>query len=419
MNKTDRPSRGFAARVWSAILRGVLPLVIVVVGGFGAVHLVRTAPEAEQKPRRAAATPVQIRRTTPATEQVVIQAMGTVIAAKEVVLQPQVSGVVQDVHPALKPGGRITAGEELVRIDSSDYKVAMRQAEAALARAEAERQNAEFELRRVLALEERQATNEKELNNARTAVAATQADFASRQAALEKAKLDLSRTTLRAPFSCLIVDEDVDVGSLVTPQTPLATLVGTDEYWVQAALPVEQLRWIHAPAAEDDAGSAARVTQRLGTDEAAEWDGRVVRLLGDLEPQGRMARVLISIMNPLGTAGASDGRPPLLIGSYVDVAIAGREIRDVVAVKREELRDGDTVWIMNGKDQLEIRKVELAYRGREQVLVRHGLPAGERLITTDLPSPVPGMSLREIDEGGSPTEMATGADPANTAENTP
>jgi RND family efflux transporter MFP subunit len=416
MSSTQRTVRSGPARVFSAIIRGVLPLAVIVAGALGAAQLIRTAPEAKQLPRQQSATLVQTRQVAASSEHTEIQAMGAVIAAKEIVLQPQVSGVIQELHPSLVAGGRIAAGEKIVTIDPADYEVAVRQAEASLARAKAELQSAELELNRLRGLEERQATNKKELDDARTAWAAALADVAGANAALEQAKLDSSRTVLRAPFSCVVVEENIDIGSLVTSQTQLATLVGTDEYWVRASIPVEQLRWIHVPANEGDPGSPVCITQRLGADDSADWSGRVVRLLGDLEPEGRMARLLISVPDPLGGPG---DHPPLLIGSYVDVLIAGRELADVFPVGRDELRDNDTVWIMNPKDELEIREVELAFRGRERVLVRRGLTEGERLVVSDLPSPVPGMMLRQTKAGAGETEMTAGTDQATGAGGAP
>ena len=97
-------------------------------------------------------------------------------------------------------------------------------------------------------LNEQQATTQKELDNVQTTLAIAEADVTAARAALEKSRLDLSRTTLTAPFDCVVTSENVDLGALVTPQTQLATLVGTDEYWVRVTIPVSQLRWIHIPS---------------------------------------------------------------------------------------------------------------------------------------------------------------------------
>ena len=395
---TSLPSkRSLAARVLSALIRGVLPIIVIVGGVLGAIRLIQTAPQAQQRPPQRAAVLVQTRMLQPGSAPVVIEAMGIVIAAKEIVLQPQVSGVVQTLHPALVPGGRIQAGAEMVTIDPADYEVAVRQAEATLARAKAQLLSAELELERVEGLRASQATNKKELDDAQTTHAAASADVTAAEATLEKAQLDFARTVLRAPFSCVIVSESVDVGSLVTSQTQLATLVSTDEYWVRAAIPVEQLRWISIPGDDGESGSSAHVYQRLGHDLSAQWAACVVRLLSDLEPQGRMARLLMSVPDPLNITAATGEQLPLLMGSYVDIVIEGHELHNVFTISRDELHDGDTVWLMNDQDRLEVHQVEIAFRGRDQVLVRSGVTSGDRLVTSDLPAAIPDMPLRVND----------------------
>ncbi len=406
MSTTGRSRRGIMARALSAVLYGILPILVVAGGALGAYELIRTAPQVQQRPAPPVATPVQTRLVAPGTARAVVEALGTAIAAQRIILQPQVSGVVLERHAALVPGGRIEAGELIVVIDPADYEIAVRQAEAALERAEVQLRSAEWELERVEGLQVHQATNVKELNDARTALAAATSDVAATRAALERAKLDLARTTLTAPFSCVVVDENVDVGAFVTAQTQLATLVGTDEYWVRVAVPVEQLRWIRFPG-EEGPGSAVRVMRRLGSGVNSEWSGEVVRLLGDLEPQGRMARLLVSVPDPLGDGQPDDEHAPLLLGSYVEVAIAGRELRNVFAISREELRDGDTAWIVSPQGELDIRPVDIVFRGRDHVLVSAGLEAGERLVTSDLSSPVAGMALRLTDGDAEVAGLAT------------
>lgn len=388
------PQRSLFARVLSGVVRGVLPIVVIAGGVLGAIKLVQTAPQATQRPRARSAALVQTRVLEPGAGSVVVESMGTVIAAREVVLQPQVSGVIQSLDPALVPGGRIEAGAQIATIDRADYEIAVQQAEAALARSKAQLLSAERELARVEALRARQATNKKELDDAGTTRAAASSDVTAARAALDKAQLELSRTVLRAPFNCVVLSESIDVGSLVTAQTQVATLVGTDEYWVRATVPVEQLRWIRLPRGDEETGSPARIHQRLGGGHRAQWDAHVVRLLGDLEPQGRMARLLLSVSNPLGDGDASGVQLPLLMGSYVDVVIEGDDLEDVFTISREELHDGDTVWLMDGEDRLDVRQVDIVYRGRDDVLVRGGVSAGARLVTSSLPAPIPGMPLR-------------------------
>ncbi|RZV53287.1 MAG: HlyD family efflux transporter periplasmic adaptor subunit, partial [Deltaproteobacteria bacterium] len=210
------------------------------------------------------------------------------------------------------------------------------------------------------------------------------------QSALKKAQLDLTRTTLRAPFNAMVVSESVDTGQLLSPQTTVARLVGTDEYHVQVSVPVAALRTVRART-NDAPGSETKISQRVGQ-ETIERRGEVIRQLPDLDPGGAMARILVRIENPLGQAGDL----PLLLGSFVDVEVGAQPIDDAIRVPRVALRNGRNVFVMNDLDQLEIREVQIAWSEPDAVLVTGGLQANERVVISRIPTPVPNMLLRTL-----------------------
>ena len=74
--------------------------------------------------------------------------------------------------------------------------------------------------------------------------------------------------------------------------------MGTDEFWVQVAIHVSELKWVQFPE-EGQSGAETRVILDMGDGESAAWKGRVIRLLSDLDPLGRMARLLVSVTDPL------------------------------------------------------------------------------------------------------------------------
>lgn len=377
----------------SLLLGVAIPLGIIIAALMGATYLVKTAPRAKQKPPQRASSLVEVRPVEVTSEQVVIHGMGTVMAAQEIIVQPRVSGRIVKVNPSMVPGGRVAAGDELLSIDPAEFDAAVQQADAALARAEAQLRSADWELERLEGLAAQNVTQKKEMDNGRTARAVAEADVAAARAALVKARLNLEWTTIRAPFSGIITNEAVDLGAQVSPQSQLATLVGTDEYWVRVSVPVDRLHWLDIPTAGGEGGSTATIEQHFGRSVAHKWTGKVVRLLGDLEPQGRMARLLVSIKDPLGASTQNAANAPLLIGSYVDVALGGRYLHDVVTINRRELREDNTVWLMNDDGILEIRPVGVAYSGRDRVVIHDGLVGGERLVMTDLSTPVANMPL--------------------------
>jgi len=81
----------------------------------------------------------------------------------------------------------------------------------------------------------------------------------------------------------------------------------------------------------------------------------------------------------------------------------------VYTIRRDELHDGDTIWLMDDDDQLNVRRVEIAYHGRDEVYVPGGIEPGARLVTSDLAAPIAGMPLRTGDEPTSATRPARDA----------
>lgn len=107
-----------------------------------------------------------------------------------------------------------------------------------------------------------------------------------------------------------------------------------------------------------------------------------------------MARILVRIEDPL-----EDGEGlPLLLGSFVDVAVEAAPIENAVRVPRAALRDGKNVYVMNDDDLLEIRAVQIAWSEPDAVLVSGGLAPNERVVISRIPTPIPNMLLRTARE---------------------
>jgi hypothetical protein len=123
--------------------------------------------------------------------------------------------------------------------------------------------------------------------------------------------------------------------------------------------------------------------------------GRIVRLLGDLDPVGRMARLLVAIDDPFGlrapgsNGNRENGDPGrrLLLGAYVRVEIEGREEEGLFKVPRVAIRKGDRIWLMGQDEHLTVQQVQVAWREKDAVFVRSGLKAGQRIITSAVGNP--------------------------------
>jgi RND family efflux transporter MFP subunit len=398
-NQNTQPRISIPRKILRAFLLYILPLAVLAGGIIGAVRLYETGPKARRKIPRKNAALVQVQEITRNDTHANIKVMGTVVAAREIVLQPRVSGEVVKISPKWEPGGQLEAGEFILQIDPEDYELAVEQARSAVAQARYELKleqghqdiaRREWEL---LDVKKDASELDRELALRKPHLKHAQAKLDAAQANLKQAQLDLDRTMVKAPFNCLVTAENIDLGAQVSPQTQLGTIVGTDEYWVRASVPVDQLQWIRFPESEGTPGSPAVVQQHLDTGSQSKRRGHVVRLMGDLEQQGRMAQVLISVPTPLKMDEAEADGVPLLIGSYVNVNIRGKKIENVIPLPRTALREGNEVWIMSEDNKLDIRKVRFVWRNRDTVFVRNNIHAGERLVISDLAAPIEGMGL--------------------------
>jgi RND family efflux transporter MFP subunit len=411
----------------SVLNNAVLPLAVMV----GAVLAIRgfmaTRPEPPPSPPAKGGQVVQVVAAEAATRGAGVRAVGRVRPARELSLTPEVAGRVEGLHAGLVAGGLLKEGDVALTIDPKAFRLAVAQQEANVA---ASRVDLQLESgRRVVAEKEwsllegelKPTEEGRELALRKPQEKLAQVRVGAAQAALARARLDLERLELTVPFNALVREETVEVGSFVGPQAPVARVVGTDHFWVEAAVPLESLARIGAPAPGQESGGGS-VTVRLAgaTGDGASWKGRVLRVLGDLDPVGAQARVLVEIPDPLGLAS---GAAPLLLNAFVEVTFEGAAAGEAgamaaVRVPRKALREGDKIWVLAADDTLQIRDVEVVLREPDSVLVGAGLEAGERVITSRLAAPLPGMKLR-LPGAPSGKEAAAGESPAAPGEGKP
>jgi len=366
----------------------VLLLAVLGAGIFTAVRFIQTRPKPPQRPPARIAPLVETLAVASGHETVVVQALGQVTAARQVQLRPEVAGIVREVSRDLMPGGLVKAGTPLLRLDSEDFRLAVAAAEAELASAQAaldlelgyqEVARHEWELLNKTG----QALEKADLALRKPQLAQARAKVRQAETARDQARLDLKRTTVSAPFTALVLEKNVDVGTRVALTDALGTLVDSGEYWVETSIPVDRLPWVFLPG-NGRPGSVAHIRSPAS---GAEGSGRILRLRGDLEEDGRMARVLVSLPGPLTTSPT-----PILLGEYVHVRIEGRGLDGVIRLPRAALRENDTVWTVSNAT-LDIRPVQVAWRDTDTVLVSGGLAAGDVVVTSELATPIQGMPV--------------------------
>jgi RND family efflux transporter MFP subunit len=381
---------------WKATL--VICAAILLLAAAAVTGLYLTEPEAQRSSAsKQTAMLVNVTRGERGTFRPTIVAMGTVRPEQEIVLSPRVSGEIISLSESFTPGGFVEEGEVLLQIDPADYQATLLQRQSELRQASAE---LELELgRQELAKQDYEdlkgtisseyetlVLRKPQLDTARARVEAA-------QAAVRRAQLDLERTRLRAPFAAHILDREANVGSQVAPGEGLGRLVGIRSYWVEAAVPVSSVNWIDFPGADGQPGSTAQVRNRAAWPDGTFRAARAHRLIGALEDQTRLARILLTVDDPLAHEPGSSGLLPLMVGSFVETRIEGKPIEDVVRIDRDFLRQNDTVWV-NKNDTLDIRRVEIDFRDQDYIYIRSGLSEQDDVVTNDLATVIDGAPLR-------------------------
>ncbi len=327
----------------------------------------------------------------------VIQATGTVQPVEDVIISPLVNGQVVRRDPAFVPGGFVKKGEILLQIDPSDYRNALELRKSELLQAETD---LEMEMgRQEVAEKDLELVGRDSLSSKQRALVlrkpqlnAVKADIKAARAAVQQAETNLYRTTLRAPFDAHILDQNVTVGSQVAPGDNLGRLVGTEYYWVTLTVPVSQLKWLNFPDSENETGSMVKIRNQTAWPEDSYRLGYLDKQVGALDEQTRLARILIKVPDPL-VQDTKEDLPTLMIGTFVEANIEAKEIKDVIRINRNHIRNNQTVWVMD-QDELSIRKVEIILTDSDYAYIGKGLEDGEKIVTTNLSNVTEGIKLR-------------------------
>ncbi len=372
----------------------ILPLCFLLAGISGWNYFKAQEPKMKRKPLEKQAAVVETIFMKPGNYQSSVQVMGTVMPDREIILKSKVSGEVIAVSEKFVQGGLIKKGETLLTLDDSDYRIEVLKARSALDNAlsdlaieKGSQMIAKEELKLINQASQGELTatdlalRKPQLVQAKAAVDSAGAD-------LEKARLNQSRTKVIVPFNALILEKQVNLGSLVAAQGTLATLVDVDAYRVEALVPPDRLAAVMIGEAT---GSQAIIQSQYSNQT---WQGRVVRTTGRMTGKSRMAGVIILVSDPLGL-NRQEKTPQLLLDDHVAVQIMGETFENVFSMPRSMLRDDNTVWVYRS-GILEINEVSLAWKEDGRVLVKSGINPGDAVITSDLPAPVKGMALQQV-----------------------
>ncbi len=387
------------------LLKIALPVVVVALAILGAKVLagMQTPPASVT-----IATPPPLTRVqTIALEdhRFSVHSQGTVRPRTESRVVPAVAGRVVWVSPDFVSGGFLEAGAAMLRIDPYDYEQALvrASAEVAAAKLRLAQEQAESDIAR----SEWEELGEgpppdltarvPHLENAHASVAAAEAN-------LVRARHDLERTEIQAPYAGRVRDKAVDVGQFVSPGNQLGTIYAIDYAEIRLPLPDKDLAYLSNMPALYRGQRQTRGPEVVLRAEFAgsrhEWSGRLVRTEGEIDAASRMVHAVAQVRDPYGRS-EDPKRPPLAVGMYVTAEILGDTATQVAIIPRAALRGEGHVWVLDEEDRLRRRAVEVLRLAGGDAVIGSGLISGERVVLSSLDFVTEGMLVEPREEPAS------------------
>jgi multidrug efflux pump subunit AcrA (membrane-fusion protein) len=376
-----------------------LILVVGIIGGAAkhSSYWLSNKPKAKRRKKKRKGTLVSIKNLIPTKSRVKIVTLGTVIPSVEITIASLVSGKVKWINENFTPGGIFKKGDEILKLDPSEYfytfsikKSLLKKAESDLEMEMGKQSVAESELKSQTG--DLKGGN-KDLILRKPQFRTVKASINSAKAGMGQAYLNIKRTKLKVPFNAIVKLKTVDVGSKLAPGSQCGVLVGSDMFWIEVLVSRENIKHIKIPGYNSATGSKAIIRDLKGWGPEAFREGTVDKLMVNLDKGSRLVRLLIKVDDPLHFKKPLNNRHPILLDSMLKVEIQGSEIKNSYKISRNFERN-KTIWIMGNDKKLEIRKITPFWIGRDYILVTKGISPKDKLIISNLGAPVSGMILR-------------------------
>ena len=379
-------------------LKIISPVLILVVsvGVVQALSAAKPAPEKKEESQRLIS--LYVDEVTSDTVTISVQTQGEVRPKTEIDLIPQVSGRIVGISEAFAEGAEFSPGETLIKIDDTNYKLAVIRAQARVSEAEVAvlRELANAKIKQEHWLDKRNggeptpyALNKPQVMDAEAKLLAAEAD-------LKEARLNVARTEINVPFLGRVRTKNVGIGQYVTAGTTLGRVFSTDTLEIRLPLTDTQLAELNLPMgfmADAFNAPVVQFSAQVGSREHF-WTGRIVRTHASVDQQTRLIYAIAEVEDPYGLG--SDNGAPIAVGMFVHANIAGANSQAALVLPRLALRNANKVYVINDENRLEIRKVEVISTSEDTVLISAGVEVGDKVVTSTIPAAVDGMEVRAI-----------------------
>lgn len=387
-----------------SIIQRVIPIILVIAVVFILMSVMRgMKTEPAKVPEKPIGFLVETATVEPTDLTLSIESQGPLQPRRQIALVSEISGKVSSLSPVFTVGGLFKAGEVLVTLDPADYQVAVARAEAGLASAQAQMDLEQA--RSEQAQKDWQSFGKKgqpsDLLLNKPQLAGAEASVKAAAADLEKAKRDLAKTKIKAPFNGTVLSKTIDLGQYISMNGQLGSLAGTEVGEVRLPLSNEDIGKLNISSSSLQENPLP--VTFMSEQNEKQVSGLVKRIESSKDSRTLMNYVVAEIEQPF--------EADLLFNAFLQAKITGSSFTGLYAVPSAWMMPNDQLAVFINSDevnkgQLEIKSVKVAHTTKDYFYVEQGLTTNDQIITTPIQAPEEGMKLRKLDLIDTQTELA-------------
>ena len=378
------------------MIKKLKPLFILL-GAFALSYLLWLLGQVQPDPVEEAPAPdVIVEILTPEDFQVKISSNGTTTPLTQTVLTAEVGGEVIYRSKKFSEGSSVIEGEILAKIDDTDLQLQYKNALLQLANAEVQYslQLAEAEVAKQ-AWEKMGDGIASDLTLKKPQLKQAEALLAVAKAQVSSAEKKLDKTEIVAPYAGRIQNVNIDLGTTIIPGQPVGAIYTSSEIEVTLAVKDNDLQFLSIPMDGrklDPSEQALVEIKSFYKGKNQTWIGRLERVDGVIDPITRMINLIAVFKNDF----IEIDKPNLPIGLFVEAQIDGIKLKDIFSIPVNAISQNNEVYIVNNDNELVSIKLPILKKYSDFVIVKDGLKAGERIVTSKLSTASNGIKVNPV-----------------------
>lgn len=384
----ERKLDPISSALWMLLKVLIAPIVVIVIALVAAKFIIGLKKAPPKKVVKKAMTRVEVSTLSATNILPKISTFGNTSSYLETEISSQVAGLITEVSSSFDIGKTVNKGEWLVKVDPADFVAAL--ANQRSAAETARRTLQEEETRSRLAREDWVASG-RSLSNAQPftlrvpQLQAAKAALEAAEESIKNAQLNVSRTTIRAPFDAVVASRQASPGAVInagTAAVSLGRLIARDKAEVTLPLTPEQAALVDLKRINTN---PIQVTLRSAARPDLEWSATIRRINPVIDAQTRTIQVIAEIPRPFDQGEGK--RLPL--GAFINATIEGEELQNVYELAESSVVEDSFIWCVNRDSKLVKQPIEIVARQSNSLVIRinkHVVAGKVRMIKRPLAS---------------------------------